>query len=81
MSQDAAQFADTWASENVYVDAYDPPAGVIDDFVNRLVEAADGQGISREDLEGQVGDLHDFIAERFEDATDNEVERLASRDD
>jgi hypothetical protein len=81
MSDRASDFANEWVRENISTEAYDPPASTIDRSVEELVTAAEAEGIDRDALEEVVGDLRDFIAEAYEEATDSEVERLASKDD
>jgi hypothetical protein len=80
-SKEVTDFATRWVSDNIEVGPYDPGAQIIDQRVQDLIEAAEREGISEEDLEENLGDLSDYIGGAFEDATDNEVERLASKDD
>jgi hypothetical protein len=81
MSDRGIDFANDWVQENVNVDAYDPPQTFIDDAFRQLVTDAEAKGISREEIEEDMGDLNDFISEAYEKRTDDEVERLAAKED
>jgi hypothetical protein len=80
MSNRGTNFANSWVVENVNAEVYDPGNAIIDKAISRMLDDAAKEGISAEEFE-DVGDLHDFMAEAYESATDNEVERLASKDD
>jgi hypothetical protein len=81
MSSRGIDFANQWVGQNVNVEAYDPPQSFIDEAVQQLVSDAESKGISREEIEEDVGDLTDFLSEAYEKRTDEEVERLAAKDD
>lgn len=82
MSTRGINFANEWAQENIQLEPYlEPGSPMIGETVARLVADARAAGISAEEIEEDMGDLHDFVAEQFENRTDNEVERLASKDD
>lgn len=84
MSQRGIDFARNWVSDNIHAGPYAPEDGPhpeAQQAVERLVEEAAQAGITQEEIEEDVGDLHDYVSEAFESATDAEVERLASRDD
>jgi len=74
-------FVQSWVAENINAEPYEPGDQVVAAHVNRLKIDAQAEGISSEDLVNDLGDLADFISEALETATDNEVERLASKDD
>lgn len=83
MSQRGIDFANHWVSENINAGPYAPEDGPhpeAEAAVEALVQEAAQDGIGREEIEEDVGDLHDFVSEAFERATDAEVERLASKD-
>ncbi len=80
-SHEITNFASAWASENIQIEAYDPGDSVLNGYLEKLIEDASSEGISEEELEEHLGDLSDFISQAVEDVTDNEVERLASKDD
>jgi hypothetical protein len=48
-------------------------------LVGRLVEGAQGQGISEEDLREEVGDLTDFVRSRLTAANKTEGDRTHRR--
>lgn len=81
MSVRATDFASAWVAENINAEPYDPGSQVIATHVEQLTVDAEASGIDRDELQEDIGDLSDFIAEAMEAATDNEVERLASKDD
>ncbi len=83
MSQRGIDFANEWVSENINAGPYAPEDGPhpeAEAAVEALVREAAQDGISRDEMEEDVGDLHDFLSNAFESATDAEVERLASKD-
>ncbi|HZG08722.1 MAG TPA: hypothetical protein VEZ70_07080 [Allosphingosinicella sp.] len=84
MSQRGIDFANHWVSENINAGPYAPEDGPHPEAaasVEALLREAAEARISREEIEEDLGDLHDFVSEAFERATDAEVERLASKDD
>jgi len=81
MSVRATDFASAWVAENINADAYDPGQNVIDGHVQQLLADAKEDGIAEDELREDLGDLSDFISEALEAATDNEVKRMAGRDD
>jgi hypothetical protein len=81
MSRKVTDFANSWVSENINAEPYEPGQQIIDAHVARMVAAAKEEGISTEELEDDLGDLSDFVSEAMEEATDNEVDRLSSKDD
>lgn len=81
MSEHAIEFVNNWVSENINVEAYDPPAGLIDQAVQDMVDEAEANGISRKEIEDEVGDLHSFVSREYEKRTDDEVARLVEKDD
>lgn len=80
-SKEVTDFAMAWVFENINAGPYDPGRGVIDSHVEQLTADATKAGISEDELEEHLGDLSDYISEALDEATDNEVERLASKDD
>lgn len=83
MSQRGIDFVNHWVSENINAEPYAPEDGPhpeAEAAVEALLQDAAQEGISREEIVEDVGDLHDFISEAFESATDAEVERLASKE-
>lgn len=82
MSKRGIDFATGWISENVnagpYLEENDPQLAIL---ANELEVAAQAEGISRNDIEEDMGSLEDVIAQALESATDDEVARLAAKDD
>ena len=84
MSQRGIDFANDWVSENVNAGPYGPEDGenpVAVAAVKLFLADAASEGITREEIEEDMGDIGDLLANAFEEATDNEVDRLANRDD
>ncbi len=81
MSKRAVEFAEEWIRENVNAGPYDPGDAVVLPLVEQLVQEAGQAGISREEIEEDMGDLEDLVENALESATDNEVARLAAKDD
>ena len=40
-----------------------------------LIEAAQSQGISKQEIEEAVGDIEDFLADALNEATDRHIDR------
>jgi hypothetical protein len=83
MSQRGIDFANHWVFENINAGPYAPEDGPhpeADAAVEALIREASQVGITRQEIEEDVGDLLDFVSDAFERATDAEVERLASKD-
>lgn len=80
-SKEVTDFATSWVFENVNAGLYDPGAEVIEAHVQQLISDAKDAGISEESLREHLADLGDYVSEALKEATDNEVERLASKDD
>jgi len=81
MSKRAIDFVNGWVFENINAGPYDPGAAVVDALVEQLINDAEAAGISREEIEEDSGDVSDVVSTALEEATDNEVARLASKDD
>ena len=83
MSTRGTEFANAWIAENISAGAYAPEDGPhpeADAAVKQLVADAAEAGITRAEIEEDVGDLDDFISGSFESATDAEVQRLVDKD-
>jgi hypothetical protein len=81
MSSRATDFATSWVAENINAEPYDPGDELISAHVAQLKADALEEGIDADELEEDLGDLSDFISEAMERATDNDVDRLAGKDD
>jgi hypothetical protein len=64
-----AHFVGEWIEDNVIEQPPVVPAGVdvAADFAQRCLEDAKEQGIDAEDIQAEVGDLRDYIAETLAD--------------
>jgi hypothetical protein len=81
MSQRGMDFANAWLINHLHDEPYDLPKDMIEDTVQHLIADAQAQNISVEEIEEDMGKLHDFIASEYERRTDEEAERLNHRDD
>jgi hypothetical protein len=78
----AREFLDFWMQNSVHAaEEYGTPGAsqLTTDLVERCVEMAASQGVSRADLEAEVGDLSDYIKAALESANAKEVARIDRR--
>jgi hypothetical protein len=83
MSKRAVEFLEEWVSENMVKPVAGAPEG--DDSEARLraeecLVAAKEQGIAKEDIEEEVGDLVDYMSAAIQKAVDTDVDRTAMKD-
>jgi hypothetical protein len=79
MSQTGIDFANQWVAENIQPTFYAPDDGPhpeTEATLQRFLADAQEDGISRAEIEDDMGDLSDFISAALEEATEAEVERL-----
>jgi len=81
MSNRAIAFVRRWTFENVNAGPYDPGDAVVTNLVEQLLEDAKSENITQEEIEEAAGPVRDIVSGALEQATDNEVERLAAKDD
>lgn len=84
MSQLGIDFANQWVAENVQPTFYAPDNGPhpeTEATLKRLLDDAKEDGITRAEMEEDMGDLSDFISAALEEATEAEVERLEGEDE
>lgn len=83
MSQLGIDFANQWVAENIQPMVYAPDEGPhpeTEATLARFLIDAENDGISRQEIEEDVGDLGDFISAALADATDAELDRLEDED-
>ncbi|HMJ31821.1 MAG TPA: hypothetical protein VK512_24165 [Xanthobacteraceae bacterium] len=83
MSKRAVEFLEEWVSENMVKPVAGAPEG--DDSEARLraeecVIAAKEEGIAKEDIEEEVGDLVDYMSAAIEKAVNADVDRAVMKD-
>ena len=83
MSKRAVQFLEEWVSENMVKPVAGAPEG--DDSEARLraeecVIAAKEEGIAKEDIEEEVGDLVDYMSAAIEKAVNADVDQAVMKD-
>jgi hypothetical protein len=86
--QDTKIFITDWVSENINPEAYSPPRAYVRETAKRCRSEALAAGSSNRgvdaavrDMVGGGGGLVAFIATAMTEATDDEVRRLAAKDD
>jgi hypothetical protein len=83
MSKRAVEFLEEWVSENMIKPVAGAPEG--DDSEARLraeecLVAAKEQGIAKQDIEEEVGDLVDYMSAAIQKAVNTDVDRTAMKD-
>ena len=83
MSKRAVEFLEEWVSENMVKPVAGAPEG--DDSEARLraeecVIAAKEEGIAKEDIEEEAGDLVDYMSAAIEKAVNADVDRAVTKD-
>lgn len=84
MSQPGIDFANQWIAENIRPTFYAPDDGPhpeTEATLKRFLDDAKEDGITRAEIEEDMGDLGDFISAALEEATEAEVERLEDEDE
>lgn len=84
MSQIGIDFANQWIAENIQPTFYAPEGSSHPETkatLARFLADAKEEGISRQEIEEDMGDLSDFISAALEEATEAEVERLEEDED
>lgn len=77
----AREFIDFWTENSIHPVEQYRTAGASQDVAElrrRLVDAAKGQGVSEADLQAEIGEISDYIAERLKAANRAERERRKS---
>ena len=83
MSQIGIDFANRWVAENIQPTFYAPDGGLhpeTETTLARFLADAEEAGISREEVEEDMGDLSDLLSAALEEATEEEVDRLGEED-
>jgi hypothetical protein len=83
MSDRGRQFIDHWVSEHIDAGPYHPDGdnSEAQEKADDLIAVAQVQGVSRSEIEEEVGDLVDYLSGAMESATDAEVARLVAKKD
>lgn len=82
MSQQGIDFLNEWVRENVNADAYpNNDKQRAEQLVAECLAEAAKHGITRAEIEEDMGNLEDHMMEAMEAATDAEVDRLKGKDD
>lgn len=73
------EFVDFWLENSVHADEeFGPRRGrqAIEQLVQNLIRAADDQGITKAQIEAELGSPYDFIRARIDEKNRNEASRL-----
>jgi hypothetical protein len=83
MSVRGREFVDHWIFENIDASPYQPDGDISEGRrkADELVTVAQAQGVSKREMEEEVGDLANYLSGAMEIATDAEVARLAAKED
>lgn len=83
MTQDAKQFVDNWITEHVQPTGYEPEgdASAAERLAFECWRAADKAGIKRGLIKEACGNLVEYISEAIERINDDNVKRLAKKDE
>jgi len=79
MSQIAIEFANLWVADNVQATIFSSDDGSHPEAaatLRRFLEDANEEGISRKELEEDLGDLREYISSALDEATEAEFDRL-----
>jgi len=75
----AREYIDFWIENSVHaIEHFGAPGASQDvtELVRRLVEGAQGQGITEQNMQAEVGDLNDYIRTRLKSVNKTENDRL-----
>jgi hypothetical protein len=81
MSERAIAFVENWISENIHATGYEPEGNGSQSMAlaARCLASAKSEGITEAEMNDAFDSLPRFIAGAIKDANDDEVERLASK--
>jgi hypothetical protein len=83
MSERALAFVEEWVNENIHATGYEPEGdnSTASVLAQQCLAQAEAHGITDAEMKGAVDDLTQFMAGQIKLVNDNEVDRLASKDD
>jgi hypothetical protein len=84
VSERGLEFAERWVAENVRPSVYLPEDGdspEADAVLRQMLEDAREEGIGREELEEDIGDLDEYMQSALAEATDAELDRMIEDDE
>ena len=83
MSERALAFVEEWVNENVHPTGYEPEGDNAQAaaLAVQCLAAAKAEGIAEAEIKDAFEDLTQFMAGSIKLVNDNEVDRLASKDD
>jgi 5-enolpyruvylshikimate-3-phosphate synthase len=83
MSERAIAFVEEFVSENVHAEGYEPEGdhSQAAAFAAQCLASAKAEGITDAEMKNAFEDLTQFMAAAIKTANDDEVDRLASKDD
>ena len=82
MSERAIAFVEEWVSESIHAEGYEPEDhSQAAAFAAQCLASSKAEGITEAEMKHAFDDLTQFMAAAIETANDDEVARLASKDD
>ncbi len=83
MSERAIAFVEEFVSENIHAEGYEPEGdhSQAEAFAAQCLASAKAEGITDAEMKDAFEDLTQFMAAAIKTANDDEVDRLASKDD
>jgi hypothetical protein len=84
MSRAGIDFANRWVTENIQATVLAPDDGPhpeTEETLSRMLTDAETAGLSRGEIEEDMGDLSEYISAALDEATDAEIDRLEDEDD
>jgi hypothetical protein len=83
MSERALAFVEEWVNENIHATGYEPEgdSSMAKTLAAQCLAEAKADGITESEMKEAIDDLTQFMAGQIKLVNDNEVDRLASKDD
>jgi hypothetical protein len=84
MTTRGIEFANRWIAENIQAPVYPEADGMTAEAeaaVRQLLADAAEEGISRTEIEEDMGDIDDLVLSAFEEAADAELDRMIDDED
>jgi hypothetical protein len=83
MSERALAFVESWVNENIHATGYEPEGdnSTASVLAQQCLSEAEAHGVTDAEMKEAIDDLKQFMAGQIKLVNDNEVDRLASKDD
>ena len=82
MSECGRRFVEGWVNEHVHPTGYEAEGDTSEtrQLTELCLAAARAKGISKKEIEEDIGDIDDYMSEAIDEVNDAEVARLAGKD-